>query len=878
MSASESTSSARSGSRSRVFQALQRAAQGESSPASSGIAPTAPELQPVAAAPMPVDLPKKAPPPLPQVAPASPPKVAPISLPSLRIDPGVAPISASNPIGLSGAYESFQYAPAPLPLVLPTTPSAPLSPASPAKPVVDPAVNQVAPAPKANLPAPKSPVAKPAAAPRQDLPRPMVRFSTRALGKIALRMDQPSTQPADPIANTSPSTSPGAPLEADPWGVWVAGSGLVESLPTKRATPIPMVVASPEIALPVAGTDDKPAAPSRPAPSREAAKAIDSGDARLLSSIAAKSTKPAAAPANRRIDLDEDVILLPEDPPAAKITRPQAPIAKAVPPVRPVAPAKTPAPAAALPPAVSAPAKAAPVQAVVPPEKKAAPQPSAAASPVALKVELISAAASSIRIPSQAAKPVSPVPVGDLLARHAASEIQPASAGTLKNPPLLAAAVAPSQPIAVSSAPMVPVIPGRAPAEAKAAVPVKVVELAPAPVVPAVVPAKLPSIEVKPIEVKPIESKPIESKPIVHEVAVPKAATPVVAAPLIAAPAIAAPVISAPVIPTATVAIPALPVKPSVAPPPVAKAEGPQKPAIVLPTFAPSLPPPFASPVVVAEPAPAIPAAPPTSKQPVVSPPLPAVAKQEVAPSPAKIEAAPSIPQPVAPTAKPLLDVRFGDIVSRPSQRPTPWETQAQEELNDEHLGAELRALSDRLERELCESAHPLVAIADIEGRSDAAQLVGWLGMLLARHQGERVLLIDADSQNRGVSCAFQLDRAGGLSEVLAGKLPLREAVVATATDRLQVLPIGNGRSDDLLRDGLADLLQGAREQFTWVLVAGGAAHADLLLPFARLADATVLAVRLGETSVETATAALDGLRLQGARVLGCIVTSGVDE
>lgn len=140
---------------------------------------------------------------------------------------------------------------------------------------------------------------------------------------------------------------------------------------------------------------------------------------------------------------------------------------------------------------------------------------------------------------------------------------------------------------------------------------------------------------------------------------------------------------------------------------------------------------------------------------------------------------------------------------------------------------------------------------------------------------GARVLLIEADLRRPAASDALGLDRAIGLSNVLAGRVGLDEALQQFG-QVLTVLPSGAlppNPAELLGSRAMTALLQQARGRFDMVII-----DSPPLLPvtdaavLAARADATILVVRAGRTKrgqVVNALSSLDGV---GARVLGTVL------
>ena len=142
--------------------------------------------------------------------------------------------------------------------------------------------------------------------------------------------------------------------------------------------------------------------------------------------------------------------------------------------------------------------------------------------------------------------------------------------------------------------------------------------------------------------------------------------------------------------------------------------------------------------------------------------------------------------------------------------------------------------------------------------------------------QGQRTLLMDGDLRRPSVHRNFNLPSAVGLSNVLLGEIPWRDAVVAIkGLAGLNVLPAGPParRAGDLMGRGLVELLEAAMAEYDLVIL-----DAPPLLGFAEpmqmatAVDGVIVVARAGKTSrkaVATVLAILNRLR---AKVVGLVL------
>lgn len=141
---------------------------------------------------------------------------------------------------------------------------------------------------------------------------------------------------------------------------------------------------------------------------------------------------------------------------------------------------------------------------------------------------------------------------------------------------------------------------------------------------------------------------------------------------------------------------------------------------------------------------------------------------------------------------------------------------------------------------------------------------------------GNRILLLDADFRKPTQQKVWDIDRSVGLSNVLAGKQTLDEAIHQTPVPGLDVLPCGPipaNPSEILNSQMFADVLAEVAQRYDHVLL-----DSPPVMPvtdariLAASADATLLAVRAEKTQRKAAVFARDVLRSVGARLLGVVV------
>ncbi len=162
------------------------------------------------------------------------------------------------------------------------------------------------------------------------------------------------------------------------------------------------------------------------------------------------------------------------------------------------------------------------------------------------------------------------------------------------------------------------------------------------------------------------------------------------------------------------------------------------------------------------------------------------------------------------------------------------------------------------------------------EGKSTTASN---LALALAAG-GSRTLLMDADLRRPLLHRAFGLVHDPGLTDVLIGSTPAREAIRPEVAPKLDVLPAGSSPpnpSELLGSDAMHTLLGEMRREYDYIVV-----DTPPVLPvtdatvIATIADAIILTIRSGETEELPAQRAMEQLRRVNARIAG-VVLNGVD-
>lgn len=188
--------------------------------------------------------------------------------------------------------------------------------------------------------------------------------------------------------------------------------------------------------------------------------------------------------------------------------------------------------------------------------------------------------------------------------------------------------------------------------------------------------------------------------------------------------------------------------------------------------------------------------------------------------------------------------------------------------------GEEFRTLRTRLNHlQTLQPLHTLVvtSASPAEGKSFTATN---LALTQAQLTGKRVMLADFDLRRPTVDKAFQLSASPGITDYLRGKASLSEVIRRIASTNLHIMTSGEAVPNPLELLNLSEcrqLLDSLREHFDWVILDSPpllfAADGNLL---ATMCDATILVVRIGSTTFDAVTRALQSLCENN--VLGIVV------
>jgi protein-tyrosine kinase len=188
--------------------------------------------------------------------------------------------------------------------------------------------------------------------------------------------------------------------------------------------------------------------------------------------------------------------------------------------------------------------------------------------------------------------------------------------------------------------------------------------------------------------------------------------------------------------------------------------------------------------------------------------------------------------------------------------------------------GEEFRTLRTRLNHlQTLQPLHTLVitSASPAEGKSFTATN---LALTQAQLTGRKVILGDFDFRRPTVDKTFGVSHSPGITDYLQGTAQLSDVIRKIASTNLYIMTAGAGVPNPLELLNLREckqLIDSLREYFDWVIIDSPpllfAADGNLL---ATMCDGTILVVRIGSTTFDAVTRALQSLCENN--VLGIVV------
>lgn len=176
------------------------------------------------------------------------------------------------------------------------------------------------------------------------------------------------------------------------------------------------------------------------------------------------------------------------------------------------------------------------------------------------------------------------------------------------------------------------------------------------------------------------------------------------------------------------------------------------------------------------------------------------------------------------------------------------------------------------------DAARPVRVVAVTSSVSDEGKSMTTANLALTLvAAGQRVAVVEADFRRPRVADYFGMERAAGLSDVLAGRLDLEDALQPWGPDGLEVLSSGGlppNPAELVGSEAMVEVLAELRSMFDLVLI-----DTPPLLPvtdgavMSATADGALLMVRYGRTRRHQVAGAARALEAVDARLLGAVLT-----
>lgn len=218
------------------------------------------------------------------------------------------------------------------------------------------------------------------------------------------------------------------------------------------------------------------------------------------------------------------------------------------------------------------------------------------------------------------------------------------------------------------------------------------------------------------------------------------------------------------------------------------------------------------------------------------------------------------------------------DTLPRSSWNPDPKRIVfADPKQHSEYGMEEFRTLRSRLYQIRERKPLKIVMLSSAVSGEGKTFIASNLAFVLARQQGRRVLLIDADVRKPLLHESIRTAGSPGLNDYLAGKATAQSIVQRGPLEDLFLVPGGEAVSNpaELIGNGkLNDFLSKVRPLFDWILL-----DSPPLVPvsdgsiISRLADGILLVVKANTTPVELTERAKE--ELKGLPILGVILNRG---
>jgi capsular exopolysaccharide synthesis family protein len=169
-----------------------------------------------------------------------------------------------------------------------------------------------------------------------------------------------------------------------------------------------------------------------------------------------------------------------------------------------------------------------------------------------------------------------------------------------------------------------------------------------------------------------------------------------------------------------------------------------------------------------------------------------------------------------------------------------------------------------------------VLAVTSSISREGKTSLAAQLAVSIANSTGKPTLLIDGDMRSPDIHRIFDVDCGPGLAEVLAGKIPVEEAIETEVSSRLHLLTAGRlSASPHQLTGGgeFANLIEKLRDMYEHIIIdTPPILPASEALLMAGAADASILCVRRDFSRVDQVSESISRLLASGVKVAGAVL------
>jgi len=172
--------------------------------------------------------------------------------------------------------------------------------------------------------------------------------------------------------------------------------------------------------------------------------------------------------------------------------------------------------------------------------------------------------------------------------------------------------------------------------------------------------------------------------------------------------------------------------------------------------------------------------------------------------------------------------------------------------------------------------AAPQVLLVTSAGPSEGKTICASNLAVTMAQSGSKVLVLDCDMRRPRIHKVFNIGREIGASGVLIGQNGLKEAIITTDIENLDVLPVGQippNPSEILGSHKMAQMLETLKQSYDRIIMDSPPVTAvtDAIV-LSKLVDGVILIVRAGDTPKQVIQNAISQLRAVNAHILGAVL------